>query len=86
MFQAVDRSPGLHEGLRSRVSVGTLSWDQTPPLSGRPVGSGLFGARGHAVSSVAPLDLSHPRDCDKREEVGSRALVDCEVPRYDYRY
>ena len=35
---------------------------------------------------VAPLALSHPRDCDKREEVGSRALADCEVPRHDHRY
>ena len=35
---------------------------------------------------VAPLALSHPRDCDKREEVGSRALADCEVSRHDHRY
>ena len=34
----------------------------------------------------APLALSHPRDCDKREEVGSRALAVCEVSRYDHRY
>ena len=32
------------------------------------------------------LALSHPRDCDKREEVGSRALAVCEVSRYDHRY
>ena len=30
--------------------------------------------------------MSHPRDCDKREEVRSRALAGCEVPRYDHRY
>ena len=30
--------------------------------------------------------LSHPRDCDKREEVRSRSLADREVPRYDHRY
>ena len=30
--------------------------------------------------------LSHPQDCDKREEVGSCALADCEVPRYDHQY
>ena len=44
VFRAVDRSPGLHQGLRSRVSVGTHSWDQTSPLSGRLVGSLLLGA------------------------------------------
>ena len=33
MFRAVDRSPGLHQGLRSRVSVGTLSRDQTSTVS-----------------------------------------------------
>ena len=32
------------------------------------------------------LAVSHPRDCDKREEVGSRALAVCEVSRYDHRY
>ena len=26
------------------------------------------------------------RDCDKREEVGSHALVDCKVSRHDHRY
>ena len=86
VFQAVDCSPGLHHGLRSRVSVGTLPWDQTFPLSGRLVGSLLLGAGSQAGRPVAPLDLSHPRDCDKREEVGSCALADCEVPRYDHRY
>ena len=35
---------------------------------------------------VAPLDLSHPRDCDEREEVGSRALADCELSRHNHRY
>ena len=30
VFRTVDRSPGLHQGLRSR----TLPWDQTSPLSG----------------------------------------------------
>ena len=34
VFQTVDRSPGLHQGLRGRVSVGTLSRDQTSLLSG----------------------------------------------------
>ena len=86
VFQTVDRSPGLYQGLRSRVSVGTLPWDQASPLSGRLVGSLLLGAGSQAGRPVAPLDLSHPRDCDKREEVGSPALADCEVPRYDRRY
>ena len=36
-------SPGLHQGLRGRVRVGTLPRDQTSPLSGRLVGSLLIG-------------------------------------------
>ena len=72
----VDRSPGLHQGLRSRVSVGTLPQDQTSPLSGRLVGSLLLGAGSQTGRPVAAFALSHPRDCDKREEVGSRALAD----------
>ena len=86
VFRTVDRSPGLHQGLRGRVSVGTLSRDQTSPLSGRLVGSLLLGAGSQAGRPVTALALSHPRDCDKREEVGSRALADCEVSRHDHRY
>ena len=86
VFRTVDRSPGLHQGLRSRVSVGILPRDQTSPLSGRLVASRFFGAGSQAVCPVAPLALSHPRDCDKREEVGSRALADCEVSWHDHRY
>ena len=37
-------------------------------------------------SSEKKAKESHPRDCDKREEVGSRALAVCEVSRYDHRY
>ena len=85
MFRTVDRSPGLHQGLRGRVSVGTLSRDQTSPLSGRLVGSLLLGAGSQTGRPVAALALSHPRDCDKRE-VRSRALADCEVSRHDHRY
>ena len=85
VFRAVDRSPGLHQGLRSRVSVGALSRDQTSPLSGRLVGSLLLGGGSQAVCPVSPLALSHPRDCDKRE-VRSRALADCEVSRHDHQY
>ena len=86
VFRSVDCSPGLHQGLRSRVSVGTLPRDQTSPVSGRLVGSLLFGAGSQAGRPVAPLALPHPRDCDKREEVGSRALADCEVSRHGHRY
>ena len=50
------------------------------------VGSLLLGAGSQAGRPVAPLALSYPRDCDKRKEVGSRALADCEVPRHDHRY
>ena len=67
------------------VSAWAQSRDQTSPLSGRLVGSLLLGAGSQAGCPVAPLALSHPRDCDKREEVGSRALADCEVPRHDHR-
>ena len=86
VLRTVDCSPGLYQGLRGSVSLGTLPRDQTSPLPGRLVGSLLFGGEGQAVRPGAPLDLSHPRDCDKREEVRSRALADCEVPRYDHRY
>ena len=83
---SVDCSPGLYQGLRGGVSVGTLPRDQTAPLSGRLVGSLLLGEESQTVDQGAPLALSHPRDCDKREEVGSRALAVCEIPRYDHRY
>ena len=86
VLRSVDCSPGLYQGLRSGVSLGTLSRDQTAPLPGRLVGSLLLGEESQGVDQGAPLTLSHPRDCDKREEVGSRALAVCEVPRYDHRY
>ena len=86
MLRTVDCSPGLYQGLHGSVSLGTLPRDQTAPLSGRLVGSLLFVEEGQAVGQGAPLALSHPRDCDKREEVRSRALAGCEVPRYDHRY
>ena len=82
----VDCSPGLYQGLRGSVSLGTLPRDQTSLLPGRLVGPLLFGEEGQAGRPVAPLALSHPRDCDKREEVRSRSLAGCEVPRYDHRY
>ena len=68
------------------MSLGTLLRDETAPLSGQQVGSLLFGEESQAVDQGAPLALPHPRDCDKREEVRSRALAGCEVPRYDHRY
>ena len=86
VLRTVDCSPGLYQGLRGSVSLGTLPRDQTSPLPGRLVGPLLFGEEGQAGRPVAPLALSHPRDCDKREEVRSRALAGCEVPRYDHRY
>ena len=86
VFRTVDRSPGLHQCLRGRVSVGTLSRDPTSPLSGRLVGPLLLGAGGQAGSPVAALALSHPLDGDKREGVGSCALTDCEVSWHDHRY
>ena len=68
VFRTVDRSPGFHQGLRSCVSVGTLSRGQTSPLSGRLVGSLLLGAGSQAGRPVASLTLSHPRDCDKQKK------------------
>ena len=86
VLRSVDCSPGLYQGLRGGVGLGTHSRDQTAPLPGRLVGSLLLGEESQGVDQGAPLALSHPRDCDKREEVGSRALAVCEVPRYDHRY
>ena len=85
VLRTVDRSPGLHQSLRGRVSVGTLPRAQTSPVSGRLVGPLLLGEGGQTGRPVASLALSHPRDCDKRE-VRSRALADCEVSWYDHRY
>ena len=86
VLRAVDCSPGLYQGLRGGVGLGSRSRDSTAPLPGRLVGSLLLGEEGQGVDQGAPLALSHPRDCDKREEVGSRALAVCEVSRYDHRY
>ena len=86
MLRSVDCSPGLYQDLRGGVSLGALSRDQIAPLPGRLVGSLLLGEESQGIDQGAPLALSHPRDCDKREEVGSRALAVCEVPRYDHRY
>ena len=86
MLRSVDCSPGLYQGLRGGVGLGTLSRDQTAPLPGRLVGSLLLGEESQGIDQGAPLALSHPWDCDKREEVRSRALAVCEVPRYDHRY
>ena len=86
VLRTVDRSSGLHQGLRGCVSVGTLTRDQTSPVSGRLVGPLLLGEGGQTGRPVAALALSHPRDCDKREEVRSRALADREVSWYDHRY
>ena len=66
------RSVNCSPGLRGGVSLGTLSRDQTAPLPGRLVGSLLLGEESQGVDQGAPLALSHPRDCDKREEVGFR--------------
>ena len=85
VLRSVDCSPGLYQGLRGGVSLGTLPRDQTAPLPGRLVGSLLLEEESQGVDQGAPLALSHPWDCDKRE-VGSRALAVCEVPRYDHRY
>ena len=86
VLRAVDCSPGLYQSLRGGVGLGSRSRNSTAPLPGRLVGSLLLGEEGQGVDQGVPLALSHPRDCDKREEVGSRALAVCEVSRYDHRY
>ena len=86
VLRSVDCSPGLYQSLRGGVGLGSRSRYPTAPLPGRLVGPLLLGEEGQGVDQGAPLDLSHPRDCDKREEVGSRALAVCEVSRYDHRY
>ena len=86
VLRAVDCSPGLYQNLRGGVGLGTRSRYQTAPLPGRLVGSLLLGEESQGVDQGAPLALSHPRDYDKREDVGSRALAVCEVSRYDHRY
>ena len=86
VLRSVDGSPGLYQSLRGGVGLGSRSRYPTAPLPGRLVGPLLLGEEGQGVDQGAPLALSHPRDCDKREEVGSRALAVCEVSRYDHRY
>ena len=86
VLRSVDCSPGLYQSLRGGVGLGARLRYPTAPLPGRLVGPLLLGEEGQGVDQGAPLALSHPRDCDKREEVGSRALAVCEVSRYDHRY
>ena len=86
VLRSVDCSPGLYQSLRGGVGLGSRSRYSTAPLPGRLVGPLLLGEEGQGVDQGAPLALSHPRDCDKREEVGSRALAVCEVSWYDHRY
>ena len=86
VLRSVDCSPGLYQSLRGGVGLGSRSRYPTAPLPERLVGPLLLGEEGQGVDQGAPLALSHPRDCDKREEVGSRALAVCEVSRYDHRY
>ena len=79
-------APQVFTRVFTAVSAWAHSQDQASTVSGRLVGSCLFGAGSQAGRPVPALVLSHPRDCDKREEVRSCALADCEVPRYDHRY
>ena len=72
VFRTVDRFPGRYQGLHSRVSVGSLAQDPTSSVPGRLVGSCLLGVGSQTGGLVPALALSHPRDCDKREEVRSR--------------
>ena len=74
----------------TRVFAAVSAWAHShgirPLVPGRLVNSCFFGAGSQAVSLVAALALSHSRDCDKREEVKSRALADCEVSQHDLQY
>ena len=69
VFWTVDRSPGLYQGLRNRVSVGSLARDPSSSVPGRLVGSCLLGAGRQAGGEVPARALSHLQDCDKREEL-----------------
>ena len=79
-------APQVFTRVFAAVSAWAHSRDQTAPLPGRLVGSLLLGEESQGIDQGAPFALSHPRDCYKREEVGSCALAVCEVPRYNHRY
>ena len=68
VLRAVDCSPGLYQGLRGGVGLGSRSRNSTAPLPGRLVGSLLLGEEGQGVDQGAPLALSHPRDCDNEKK------------------
>ena len=55
VFRTVDRSPGLYQGFRGRVSVGSLAQDLTSSVSGRLVGSCLLGTGSQAGGPVPAL-------------------------------
>ena len=57
MLRTVDCSPGLHQSLRSRVSMGTLPRDQTAQVPGRLVGSLLLGAGSQTGDPVPALGI-----------------------------
>ena len=79
-------APQVFTRVFAAMSAWAHSRDQTSRVSGRLVDSCLFGAGSQAGRPVSALALSHPQDCDKREEVRSRALADCEVSWHDHRY
>ena len=83
------RAQALRQEVEAMLAIGALEIARDPGpgfYSRLLVGSLLLGEESQGVNQGALLALSHPRDCDKREEVGSHALAVCEVPRYDHRY
>ena len=58
VLRSVDCSPGLYQGLRGGVSLGTLPRDQTAPLPGRLFGSLLLGEESQGVDQGL-LSLCH---------------------------
>ena len=55
-------------------------------VPGRLAGPRLFVGGGQGERPGSALGLSLPWDRDKRGEVRSHTLANCELPRYDHRY
>ena len=86
MLCTVDCPPGLYSSVCSRVSLGALSLDSTSTVPGQLAGPCLLGSSGQATRPGTAVTLSLSGDCDKRREVGSRALAVCNLLGHDHRY
>ena len=86
LLRTVDCPPGLYSSVCSRVSLGALSRDSTSTVPGRLAGPCLLGSSGQATHPGIAVALSLSGDCDKRREVGPRALAVCNLLGHDHRY